>query len=143
MPLQQITGPNGVQVVVLDDDTKVDIRRYCGYPAYGPGASNYFELGVFLDNYRQLETRMNLLTASEYSRVTYMLTYLRSLEDDLFAMRQAMIVDQAAVFKRNLQEPGDRHGEFRWWLRHLVNFLGIRPGPNFEGGAGNSFKFVK
>lgn len=145
MPVSTVLGPNGVAVAVVDDDTKVDIRRYCGYAAYGPGASNYFELGVFLDNYRQLELRMNVLTVSEYARVTYILNYIQQIEDLLFGMQTALIVEQAAVFHRNMNETSDRHAEFCWWLRHLVNFLGILPGPKFEGGLGqgNTMRFIK
>jgi hypothetical protein len=128
-----ITGPNGVQLVVVDEDAKVDIRRFCGYPAYGFGTSGFWEMGYFLWQYGQLELRMNALTVSEYSRVTFIINNLKQLEDDLFGMRAAMIVKQAAVFHRNMDEASDRHGEFGWWAAHLVNFLGVKSGPNFEG----------
>jgi hypothetical protein len=61
----------------------------------------------------------------------------------MFGMRNAMVVDQAAVFKRNRNEAADRHAEFRWWLRHLQTHLGVLPGPNFEGNSGANVRFIK
>jgi hypothetical protein len=134
MPTSTTIGPNGTVLAVVDEDTKVDLRRYLGYPAYGYGTTGFWEMGFFLWQYGQLELRMNSLTVSEFDRVTYLLTNIQQIEDDLFGMRTAMIVDEAAVFHRNMDEPADRHTEYAWWLRHLLTFMGVKPGPNFEGG---------
>jgi len=46
------------------DEEKTDIRRFCGYPAYGAGAAG-FQSWRFYQAYGTLEFRMNNLSSAE------------------------------------------------------------------------------
>ncbi len=138
-----ILGPNGVLLQVVPDDTKVDIRRMCGYGSYGFGATGFFEMGWFLPNYQVLELRMNSLTASEFSRVSNLyLANLLQIEQDIFNTRLTVNIDTAAIYKRNLNEGRERHAEFDWWRRQLCKFFGIMPGPELSGAGMNNINLV-
>jgi hypothetical protein len=139
MPVNTILGPNGILLAVVDEDTKVDIRRMCGYGSYGVGATGFFEMGFFIPSYQVLELRMNTLTASEFSRVTnnYLAKCLQ-LEQDIYDTRETVNIDTAAVYKRNLNEGRERHNEFNYWRRALCQFFGIDPGPQLAGMSSNN-----
>lgn len=143
MPVQTFLGPNGVLIAVVPDDTKVDLRRMCGFPATGFGLTGYWEFGLFLREYQTLELRLDALTVSEYARITSLyLPNLLALEQDIFNIRNTVNIDTAAVYKRNLREGQERHNEFMWWRRALCDFLGIMPGPNMQSSGGNTVNCI-
>jgi hypothetical protein len=110
------------------DSEKTDIRRFCGYPAFGSAASG-FENWRFFQAYGLLEFRMNNLSDTETAVVRRYLGTLTVLE---FAVPRAgdnLDTDQAAVWTRNRDEPRDRTRLFDDWRRRLCGFLGVPPGP--------------
>jgi hypothetical protein len=64
---------------LFTDAQKTDIRRFCGYPAYGAGAWG-FEGWRFFQAYGLLEYRMNNLSPAEMTVVTNYLATLYTLE---------------------------------------------------------------
>lgn len=110
---------------------KTDVRRFCGYAAYGGGqplpASGY----RFSTQYGVLEYKLNTLGTAEESvvRTTY-LTPLATLETDIITgVRANLDTDVAAVWTHNKDEYADRKTLFNGVRRELCHFLGIPPGP--------------
>lgn len=89
----------------MDEAMKADIRRYCGYPAYGSGAVG-FQGWRFHQAYGLLEYRMSRLTDAEQKFVGQ---YLATL--------------------RHLAESPDSAEMFADWQRRLCGFLGVPSGP--------------
>jgi len=123
------------------DAQLVDIRRFCGYPAYGDGAV-VFPLPWVMRQYLALEYRLQHLDANEGAVVvnTY-LANLYTLETAIPAAGANLDTDAAAVWTHNRDELRDRDALFDSWRRRLCNFLGVPPGPNF-GAASNSMPLV-
>ncbi|WP_430229367.1 hypothetical protein [Paraburkholderia tropica] len=119
------------------DAQLVDIRRFCGYPAYGDGAV-VFPYPWIMRQYLALEYRIQHISQNEGLVVvnTY-LTNLYTLENAIPTTSDNLDTDQAAVWKHNANEQLDRDRLFDSWRRRLCNFLGVPPGPNF-GGASNA-----
>jgi len=110
------------------DAEKADIRRFCGYPAYGAAASN-MQSWRFFQVYGLLEFRMNNLSDAEAVIVQRYLGTLTMLE---FAVPHAgdnLDTDQAAVWTRNRDELRDRIRLYDDWRRRLCGFFGVPPGP--------------
>jgi hypothetical protein len=123
------------------DAQLVDIRRFCGYPAYGDG-SVVFPFPWVMRQYLALEYRLQHLDAAEGAVVvnTY-LTNLYALESAIPAAGANLDTDAAAVWTHNKDELRDRDRLFDSWRRRLCNFLGVAPGPQF-GAASNSVDVV-
>lgn len=115
---------------------KVDIRRFCGYPAYGAAATQGFE-HRFYTRYGTLEYRLNNLDPAEETviRNTY-LANLATLETAIVGTSANLDTDEAAVWKHNKREQADRENLFDSWRRRLCGFLGIPPGPELSPGGG-------
>lgn len=107
---------------------KVDIRRFCGYPAYGAGASG-FQSWRFFVAYGTLEYRLNNLDPTEETviRNTY-LTALNTMESAIPGAGANLDTDMAAVWTHNKDEVRDRQRLFDDWRRRLCAFLGVPPG---------------
>lgn len=112
------------------DAQRTDIRRFCGYPAYGAGASG-FQGWRFFQAYGLLEYRLSNLSSAEEAVVVQYLSTLINLELAIPNAAQNLDTDQAAVWTRNRDEPRDRTALFDDWRRRLCAFLGIPPGPAF------------
>ena len=121
---------------MLTNAQKVDIRRYCGYPAYGGQPVQAFG-HRFYQQYGTLEFRMNNLMPEEEAVVTARLTDLNTMEAALPATASNLDTDQAAVWTHNKNEVRDRRQLYTYWRRELCNFFGVPPGPNFSGDGGN------
>ncbi len=106
---------------------RTDIRRHCGYPAYGVGASG-FQGWRFFQAYGLLEYRVQNLAAAEEAVVRGYLVQLTSLEADIPATAARLDTEQSAVWTRNPQETRDRAALFDDWRRRLCGFLGIPAG---------------
>lgn len=116
--------------MAFTDAEKTDMRRFCGYPAYGAGNSG-FQGWRFFQAYGLLEYRLNNLSCAEEAVCrTYMGT-LRGLEAAVPLSAQSLDTDQAAVWTRNKDELRDRLSLFDEWRRRLCNFVGVPPGPSF------------
>jgi hypothetical protein len=113
---------------MFTDAEKTDIRRFCGYPAYGAGAAG-FQGWRFFQAYGLLEYRLNNLAPAEEQVVRGYLSNLHPLENAIPQAAGNLDTDQAAVWTRNAEEVRDRQGLFDDWRRRLCGFLGVPPGP--------------
>ena len=111
----------------LTDSEKTDIRRFCGYPAYGVGATS-FQGWRFYQAYGMLEYRLNNLSTPELSVARRYIATLISLEVGIPASAANLDTDQAAVWSRNPNELRDRTRLFDDWRRRFCGFLGVPPG---------------
>jgi len=118
------------------DAQKTEIRRYCGYPAYGAGAAG-FESWRFFQAYGTLEYRMNNLSPAETAVSLQYLTTLRMLEAAIPTASENLDTESAAAWTHNANEIDDRARLFDSWRRRFCGFLGIPPGPAL-GNAGVS-----
>lgn len=118
----------------LTQQERVDIRRYCWYPAYGPGASG-FQGWRFFEAYGVLEYRMTNMTGQEFSVIRYMLNNLAALEAAIIAASSGLNVAEASVFIRNPRELKDRKQLYDSQRCELCNFIGVPPGPSRKGGG--------
>ena len=114
------------------DAEKTDIRRHCGYPAYGNAADG--NMGWrFYQQYGALEYRMNNLSAPEEAVVRAQLFSLSALESGVPAAAANLDTDAASVWKRNPDEPWHRIRLYNHQRRQLCAFFGIAPGPAIDG----------
>jgi hypothetical protein len=120
------------------DAQKTDIRRYCGYGAFGGGqplpASGY----RFSTQYGVLEYKLNTLSAAEETVTTTYLTNLAQLETDIMGtagVRSNLDTDEAAVWIHNKNEYRDRKSLYNGVRREMCAFLGIEPGPGLGNGG--------
>lgn len=120
--------------MAFSDAEKTDVRRFCGYPAYGVGASG-FQGWRFFQAYGLLEYRLVNLAAAEEAVVRSYLSQLRALELAVPLAGQNLDTEQAAVWTRNPNEIRDRSRLFDDWRRRLCGFLGLPPGPHLGDGS--------
>ena len=116
------------------DTERTDIRRFCGYPAYGGNAAG-FESWRFFQVYGLLEFRISNLSSAEEAVVRRYLAQLLTLEFAVPRAGDSLDTDQASVWTRNRTEPRDRAQLFDDWRRRLCGFLGIPPGPALSDGG--------
>ncbi len=113
---------------MLNDAEKTDVRRFCGYPAYGAGQAG--NMGWrFYQAYGAMEYRLNNLSASEESVLRNHLATLRSFEAAIPSAADNLDTSEAAVWTRNPSEIRDRQRLEQDWGRRLCGFLGLPPGP--------------
>jgi hypothetical protein len=113
---------------MFTDAQKTDIRRFCGYPAYGAGV--YGNMGWrFYQAYGALEYRLNNLSAAEIAVVLSYVGTLGALETAIPGAGANLDTDRAAVWTHNRDEVRDRARLFDDWRRRLCGFLGVPPGP--------------
>ena len=118
---------------MFSDAQKTDVRRYCGYPAYGAGASG-FQGWRFFQAYGLLEYRLNNLSPAEETVVGNYLSTLAGLENAMTETGSRLDTAQAAVWTRNPAELRERAQLFDGWRRRLCGFLGLPPGPALGDG---------
>lgn len=119
----------------LTDAERVDARRFCGYPVYGPGASGFVGYRFF-QAYGMLEYRLTNLAPAELTVVRTYLLQLAPLETGILGAAANLDTAQAAVWTRNASEVRDRERLYDGWRRRLCGFLGVPPGPACEPGTG-------
>jgi hypothetical protein len=117
----------------FSDAEKVDIRRFCGYPAYG-GTPSGFQSWRYFQVYGLLEFRLNNLAPAEAQTVRYYVGTLYGLESGVPGAGANLDTDQAAVWRHNQAEVRDRTALFDDWRRRLCGFLGLPPGPDLARG---------
>jgi hypothetical protein len=109
------------------EQQKVDIRRFCGYPAYGAAPAG--NMGWrFYTAYGALEYRMNNLAPEEEAVVLNYLATLYALEQAVPSASNNLDSDAAATWRHNNNEIGDRLRLLDTWRRRLCAFLGVPPG---------------
>jgi len=118
----------------LTDAEKTDLRRFCGYPAYG-AAPSCAASWRFYQSYGLLEFRMNNLSPSELAVARRYLGTLIGLEVAIPQSSGNLDTDQATVWTRNRDEVQDRSRLFDDWCLRLCAFLGVPPGPGFGPGG--------
>lgn len=120
--------------MAFSEPEKTDIRRFCGYPAYGSAASS-FENWRFFQAYGLLEFRMNNLASAEEAVVRRHLGTLLVLEHAIPRSSDNLDTDQASVWTRNRDELRDRTKLLDDWRHRLCGFFGIPPGPALHDGS--------
>ena len=113
---------------------RTDVRRFCGYPAFGAGTSG-FQNWRFYQAYGMLEFRLNYLTGSEELVVRRYLNALIELEVAIPGAAAGLDTAKAGPFTRNGDEMLERTRLFDGWRRRLCGFLGVPAGPEL-GDAG-------
>lgn len=119
---------SGVVPTCFTDGQKADIRRFCGYPAYGAGAAG-FNSWRFFQAYGTLEYRMNNLAPAEIAVTLQYLSTLAILEAAIPGTSENLDTENAAAWSHNANEMRDRTDLFENWRRRLCGFLGLPPGP--------------
>lgn len=114
---------------------KVQIRKYCGYPMKGGTPVQNFGWRYF-QQYGTLEFFLINLSADEETEIrdNYLIK-LPVLETDSFNTRENLDTLQAAVWQWNLNEIRDRKKLYNYWRLELCGFVGVDPGPFFNGGG--------
>lgn len=112
----------------LTDEEKVDVRRHCGYPAFGGQPVQAFG-HRFFQHYGTLEFRIENMSAAEEAVLRSYLVRLNQLESDLAGVRENLDTASAAVWTRNPNEHADRERLYRTWVNKLLAFIGVPPGP--------------
>jgi hypothetical protein len=118
----------------LTDSERVDVRRFCGYPAYG-AAPNGTQSWRYFQTYGQFEFRLTNLSDPEIVIVRRYLGTLATLEVAIPAASENLDTDQASIWKRNKDELTDRTRLFDEWRRRLCGFIGVPPGAGLSSGA--------
>ncbi len=123
---------SGTQSVSFTDAQKVDIRRFCGYPAYGASITS-FNNWRFFQAYGTLEYRLNNLAPAEIAVVLQYISTLATLEATIPPTSENLDTNSAATWIHNNNEISDRIGLLDGWRRRLCGFLGVSPGPSLHG----------
>jgi hypothetical protein len=110
------------------DAQKADIRRFCGYPAYGATAAG-FSNWRFFQAYGTLEYRLNHLAPAEIAVTLQYVSTLATLEAAIPPASMNLDTESAAAWTHNSNEIADRANLFDGWRRRLCGFLGVPPGP--------------
>ncbi|WP_428493226.1 hypothetical protein [Rhodopila sp.] len=118
----------------LLDAEKVDIRRFCGYPAYG-AAPTGMQSWRYFQVYGVLEFRLTNLSTSEVVIVRRYLGTLTALEAAVPGASDNLDTDAASMWTRNKNELNDRMRLFDEWRRRLCGFLGVPTGPALSSGT--------
>ena len=118
------------------DSQKTDIRRFCGYPAFGNNNATGFQNWRFFQAFGLLEFRLNNLSPAEEGVVTATyLANLYTLETAIPASAANLDTDSASVWKHNKNEVADRAKLFAYWRGELCKFLGVPNGPGLFSGS--------
>jgi hypothetical protein len=112
----------------FSDAQKADVRRFCGYPAYGAGAAG-FESWRFFQAYGTLEYRLSNLAPAEIAVTLQYISTLATLEAAIPPSSDNLDTESAAAWTHNQSETDDRFKLFDNWRRRLCGFLGVPPGP--------------
>jgi hypothetical protein len=119
---------------MFTDQQKTDIRRFCGYPAYGAAPDG--NMGWrFFTAYGALEYRLNNLSPSEILVVLTYITTLQQLEQAVPMTSDNLDSDGAANWRHNQNEMADRLNLFDSWRRRLCSFIGVPPGEGLGQGG--------
>ncbi len=119
---------SGSVAASFSDAQKADIRRFCGYPAYGAGPAG-FNSWRFFQAYGTLEYRMNNLAPAEVAVTLQYISTLATLEVAVPKTSENLDTESAAAWAHNADEMRDRVNLFDGWRRRLCGFLGVPPGP--------------
>jgi hypothetical protein len=119
---------SGSTIVAFTDAQKTEIRRFCGYPAYGAGAAG-FSSWRFFQAFGTLEYRLNNLAPAEMAVVLQYVSTLEAIEASVPGTVNNLDTESAAAWTHNEDELKDRLALLDSWRRRLCGFLGLPPGP--------------
>ncbi len=132
---------NGDIAAPFTDAQKVDIRRFCGFEAYGTGTVVFPEPFI-MRRYLALEYRMNTVTQNENTVVTtIILPNLYTLELAIPNASSNLATDAAGPWVHNKNEVKDRVALFNWWRNYLCDFMGVPNGPGLAS-SGSTRRMV-
>lgn len=120
--------------MAFNESERTDVRRFCGYPAFGAGVSG-FQNWRFYQAYGLMEFRLNYLTGAEQAVVRRYLAQLHQMETAIPTTAQGLDIAEAGPFVRNPQELRERTTMFDGWRRRLCGFLGVPAGPGLGDGG--------
>ncbi|NHN84480.1 hypothetical protein GOB93_07450 [Acetobacter musti] len=129
---------NGLLSISLSDAEKVNVRRYCWYPALGSDTS-IRNTWPYFDKYGDFEYKLNNLSEPEIGVLRSMLGTLSCLEAGPSQAAQNIDTDKASVWTHNKTEVKERIHLFYQQRLELVRFLGVEPGPGY---CPNTIRFV-
>ena len=119
-----MSGSVGLSSAALSNAERVDVRRFCGYPAYGQGNSG-FQSWRFFDAYGTLEYRLTNFSPEELQVVRQYLVALYGLERGVVGASSNLDTDKAAAWTHSRSELTDRVKLLDEWRRRLALFIGI------------------
>jgi hypothetical protein len=120
-------GSGGDQTWPLTAAERTDVRRFVGYGV--TGAYDYLEADTQTTS-TALDAVLDTLTGDQAAVIrTRYLARLVVLEDDLFAAREDLDTNKAAVWERNPAELLEKEQLFTQMRYRLSQFVGILPGP--------------
>jgi hypothetical protein len=122
------TNMSGAAPTSFTDAQKADVRRFCGYPAYGAGTAG-FNSWRFFQAYGTLEYRLNNLAPAEIAVTLQYLSTLATLEAAVPPTSLNLDTESAAAWTHNADEMRDRTNLLDNWRRRLCGFLGVPCGP--------------
>ena len=115
-----------------------DTRRYMGYQLVGttwPITDDQdLAYGPFGFVIMSLYKRLTTLSATEEVVMGTYLTNLNTLEAAIVSASANLDTDEAAVWKHNKNEVGERIGLYNYLRRELCKFIGFAPGPGLGDG---------
>ena len=119
-----MSGSAGLSILPLGDAERVDVRRFCGYPAFGAGVSG-FQSWRFFQAYGTLEYRLTNFAPEEIQVVRQYLVSLYALEQGIVTAASNLDTDKAATWTHSRSEVADRSRLFDEWRRRLATFIGV------------------
>ena len=119
-----MSGSTLLSTMPLSNAERVDIRRFCGYPAYGSGDAGS-QSWRFFQAYGTLEYRLTNFAPEELQVIRQYLGSLYSLEQGVVAAAANLDTDKAAAWTHSRSEVADRVRLFDEWRRRLAGFIGV------------------
>lgn len=129
-----MSGSTSLSETALSQAERVDVRRFCGYPAYGNTASGA-QSWRFFQAYGTLEFRLTNVAPEELQVIRQYLSWLYLLEQAVPTSAANLDTDKAASWTHSRSEVMDRVRLFDEWRRRLATFLGVPldPGGSVAG----------
>ncbi|WP_099183111.1 hypothetical protein [Gluconobacter frateurii] len=128
-----MSGTVSLSSTPLTEGEKMDVRRFCGYPAVGSRETGQ-ESWRFFQVEGALEWRMGNLSGAELQQIRLYLLQLYPLETALLGASDNLDTAQAASWYHNGHELRDRVTLFTLWRRRLCAFLGVTGGLELQDG---------
>jgi hypothetical protein len=130
-----LSGSTSLPNTALTASERVDVRRFCGYPAYGAGNAGS-QSWRFFQAYGTLEYRLTNFAPEELQVVRQYLASLYTLEQAVVGAAANLDTDKAAAWTHSRSELADRVRLFDEWRKRLATFIGVPLDPGNAATAG-------
>lgn len=130
-----MSGSASFSNLALSVAERVDVRRFCGYPAYGAGDAGS-QSWRFFQAYGTLEYRLTNFAQEELQVVRQYLASLYALEQAIVMAASNLDTDKAAAWTHSRSEVADRVRLFDEWRKRLATFIGVPLDPGAAATAG-------